>query len=138
MTLMTPQDLKIDFVHRQSAHCESGVCSNLLGHHGLEISEAMAFGVGSGLFFGYLPFIRINKLPLTTYRCEVGGIFKRVARRLGCRVQWKKFKDPDAAMDALDEERLDDVADNDAGAGPNDEDSPAAGDAGDESEEVAP
>ena len=103
MTLMTPQDSKIDFVHRQSAHCESGVCSNLLRHHGLEISEAMAFGVGSGLFFGYLPFIRINKLPLTTYRCEVGGIFKRVARRLGCRVHQRKFKDPYAAMDALDE-----------------------------------
>jgi hypothetical protein len=96
------ETINIDFTHRQSAHCESGVCSNLLYHYGLNISEAMAFGIGSGLFFGYLPFIRINKLPLTTYRCEVGGIFKRVAKRLGCRVRWQTFRSPQNAMDALD------------------------------------
>jgi hypothetical protein len=95
--------ITIDFTHRQSAHCESGVCSNLLHHHGLDISEAMVFGIGSGLFFGYLPFIRINKLPLTTYRCEMGGIFKRVTKRLGCRVHWQTFRDPSQAMAALDE-----------------------------------
>ena len=50
----------------------------------------MAFGIGTGLFFAYLPFIKINKLPLTTYRCESGGIFKRVAKRLGCRVLFEQ------------------------------------------------
>ena len=95
--------MKIDFAHRQSAHCESGVCSNLLHHYGINISEAMAFGMGSGMFFGYLPFIRINKLPLTTYRCEMGGIFKRVTKRLGCRVHWQKFRNPEKAMAELDE-----------------------------------
>ncbi|BBO90324.1 BtrH N-terminal domain-containing protein [Desulfosarcina ovata] len=103
MTASAPEPIEIDFDHRQSAHCESGVCANLLRHHGIEISEAMAFGIGSGLFFAYLPFIRINGLPLTTYRCEVGGIIKRVTRRLGCRVHWQKFRDPDKAMHALDE-----------------------------------
>ena len=104
MLLYAAQDssIKIDFTHRQSAHCESGVTSNLLYHYGLSISEAMAFGVGSGMFFGYLPFLRVNKLPLTTYRCEVGGIFKRVSKRLGCRVCWQTFKSPQKAMDALD------------------------------------
>lgn len=95
--------IAIDFVHRQSAHCESGVSSNLLRHYGLNISEAMAFGVGTGMFFGYLPFIRINQLPLTTYRCEVGGIFRRVTRRLGCRVHWRKFRHPETAMAVLDD-----------------------------------
>jgi hypothetical protein len=98
------ETIKIDFAHRQSAHCETGVCSNLLHHYGLNISEAMVFGMGSGMFFGYLPFIRINKLPLTTYRCEVGGIFKRVAKRLGCRVHWQTFRTPEKAMDALDQQ----------------------------------
>jgi hypothetical protein len=96
--------IEIDFPHNQSAHCESGVVSNLLQHYGLGISEALAFGIGSGLFFAYLPFIKINKLPLTTYRCELGGILKRVAKRTGCRVRWQKFKSPDAAMAALDEQ----------------------------------
>jgi hypothetical protein len=67
------------------------------------MSEAMAFGIGTGLFFAYLPFVRLNKLPLTTYRCEAGGILKRVARRLGCRIHWQKFRSPQRAMAALDE-----------------------------------
>lgn len=95
--------IEIEFAHRQSAHCESGVTSNLLLHNGLNVSEALAFGIGSGLFFGYLPFIKINGLPLTTYRCELGGILKRTAKRLGYRIRWQKFKDPEQAMDALDE-----------------------------------
>lgn len=96
---MTP----INFSHKQSSHCESGVTANLLSHYGLEISEAMAFGIGTGLFFAYLPFIRLNNLPLTTYRCESGGIFKRVAKRLGCRVHTQKFSNPEKSMAALDE-----------------------------------
>ncbi len=67
------------------------------------MSEALAFGIGTGLFFAYLPFIKLNKLPLTTYRCEAGGILKRVAKRLGCRIRWQKFRNPHQAMDALDE-----------------------------------
>ena len=93
---------EIDFPHRQSSHCESGVVSNLLRYHGIDLSEAMAFGIGTGLFFAYMPFVRLNKLPLTTYRCEAGGILKRVARRLGCRIRSQKFRSPQKAMAALD------------------------------------
>ena len=103
LTASDAAPILIDFDHRQSAHCESGVCANLLRHHGIDISEAMVFGIGAGLFFAYLPFIRVNGLPLTTYRCEVGGIIKRVTRRLGCRVQWQTFRDPHRAMAALDD-----------------------------------
>ncbi len=95
--------ISIDFEHRQSAHCESGVTSNLLNHYGVLISEAMAFGTGAGLFFAYLPFIRIDNLPLTTYRCEVGGIFKRVTKSFGIRFHWQKFRNAQKAMDVLDE-----------------------------------
>ena len=94
--------MKIDFKHRHSAHCESGVSSNLLYHYGVDISEAMAFGIGGGIFFGYLPFLRVNKLPITTFRCEVGGIFKRLTKKFGVDVYWKKFHNPQKAMDALD------------------------------------
>lgn len=94
---------EIEFPHRQSSHCESGVVSNLLRYHGIDMSEAMAFGIGTGLFFAYMPFVRLNKLPLTTFRCEAGGILKRVARRLGCRIRSRKFRSPHKAMAALDE-----------------------------------
>jgi len=94
--------MKIDFKHRQSAHCESGVSSNLLFHYGIDISEAMAFGIGAGLFFGYLPFIKINKLPLTTFRCEVGGILKRLTKKFNLEMRLQKFRSPKKAMEALD------------------------------------
>jgi hypothetical protein len=92
----------IEFPHRQSAHCESGVTSNLLYFHGVDCSEALAFGIGDGLFFGYLPFIRVNRLPLTTFRCSVGTIFNKVSKRLGVTVKRKKFHSPAKAMDELD------------------------------------
>ncbi len=98
----TVDHIQIPFAHRQSSHCESGVVSNLLFYEGFDISEAMAFGIGRGLFFGYLPFIRLNHLPLTTFRCAVGGIFKQVTRQFGISVRRQKFRQPEAAMDALD------------------------------------
>jgi len=70
--------MEINFTHRQSAHCESGVTANLISHYGEQMSEAMAFGIGAGLFFAYLPFIKLNDLPLTTFRCITGGIINWV------------------------------------------------------------
>ncbi|MFZ3045404.1 MAG: BtrH N-terminal domain-containing protein [Desulfatirhabdiaceae bacterium] len=99
----------IDFSHRQSAHCETGVLSNLLRHHGLYISEAMVFGIGAGLFFGYFPFIRLNHLPLTAFRIRTGGILNRVVKRLGITLTWEKFRNPEKAMAALDLKLLDGI-----------------------------
>lgn len=48
--------MKIPFEHRQSAHCENGVVSNLLRFHGMEFDEPMVFGIGAGLFFSLFPF----------------------------------------------------------------------------------
>lgn len=92
----------IDFKHRQSAHCESGVTANLLNHYGHPFSEALAFGIGSGLFFGFFPMVKINHLPLITFRSSPGAIFKKCASRLGLEVQSRKFRNQDEAMQALD------------------------------------
>ena len=98
----------IDFKHTQSAHCECGVTANLINHavktSNSQLSEALAFGIGQGIFFGYLPFIKVNELPLTTFRCPVGKIFKSVTRSLGIDVKWQKFSSVPKAMDALDRE----------------------------------
>lgn len=91
------------FVHQQHAHCESGVTSNLLRHEGIDISEPMAFGIGAGLFFGHLPFLKISGIPGTTYRIWPGAIFKRVAERLNVKIHAERFKEPVKAMQALDE-----------------------------------
>ena len=95
--------MTIDFRHNQSAHCENGVTSNLLGHQGVDISEAMAFGIGSGLFFTYMPFLKYNGIPISSFRPIPGIIFKRTAKRLGIRIFSKKFRDPEKSMQALDD-----------------------------------
>jgi len=95
--------IEIKFPHHHSAHCESGVTSNLICYQGVEISEAMAFGIGSGLFFGYLPFLKVNDMPLTTFRIVPGGIFKRTTSRLGVKVGRQRFRDPEKGMQVLDE-----------------------------------
>ncbi len=95
--------MKIDFQHSQSAHCENGVTSNLLRFHGITLSEPMIFGMGSGYFFSHMPFMKLNGMSVTSFRVLPGWIFKRVTHRLGIRVRRKKFRNPDKAMQALDE-----------------------------------
>lgn len=94
--------MSIHFSHAQSAHCESGVASNLLRHHGLALSEPMIFGIGSGLFFAHIPFLKVNGIPGTTYRIFPGLIFKRVCKRLGIEMHKEQFSNEAKAMDALD------------------------------------
>ncbi len=98
-----PENLKIDFSHKQSAHCENGVVSNLMRHNGFEISEPMVFGIGSGLLFSYLPFLKVNHAPVFTYRVMPGLIFKRFAKRVGMKIKREKFSDPKKAQQRLDE-----------------------------------
>ncbi len=94
--------MTMEFRHSQAAHCENGSTANLLRHFGVDISESLAFGIGSGLFFAYLPFVRINHIPATSFRPLPGMIFKRTARTLGIRICQKKFRDKVASMAALD------------------------------------
>ena len=95
--------MQIKFTHHQSAHCENGVISNLMKHHGFNISEPMAFGIGSGLLFCYIPFLMVNHAPAFTYRAMPGFIFKRFAKRVGIKIKREKFKNPKDAKTRLDE-----------------------------------
>ncbi len=90
------------FPHRQSAHCESGVASSLFTFHGVPVSEAMAFGLGGGLFFGYFPFVRINHLPLTTFRAAPGRVLRCAAKRLGIDIRFRTFGNRERGMAELD------------------------------------
>jgi hypothetical protein len=90
------------FVHAHASHCESGVMSSLLRHHGLPMSEAMAFGLASALSFAYLPFIRINGLPLVSFRMPPRAIIKGLARSLGLAMRFETFRSPSEGMARLD------------------------------------
>jgi len=91
-----------DFEHRHAAHCESGTVATLLRTRGLDLSEAMVFGIGGGFFFLYLPWLKMGGMPLTAYRDAPRCIIKNVCKRLGVRMRSERFRNPDEGMRALD------------------------------------
>lgn len=95
--------MQLDFEHHITAHCENGVASNLLKNKGLPISEPMVFGIGSGLFYVYLPFLKVNHAPGLSYRPAPGWIFNRLAKRLGIKIKRQKFSDKHKAQAVLDD-----------------------------------
>jgi hypothetical protein len=95
-------NMKIDFEHKQAAHCENGVTANLLRFYGVHLSEPMVFGIGSGYFFSHMPFIKLNGMAVTSFRVWPGLVFKRVTRKFDIQVRSRKFRNPDKAMQALD------------------------------------
>lgn len=95
-------DIELDFKHKQSAHCENGVVSNMLRYYGVDISEPLVYGIGSGLFFSHMPFLKVGGIPVTSFRPLPGIIFKRNSKRLGIDFKKKKFSSPRKAMEALD------------------------------------
>ena len=96
--------MKLDFQHRQAAHCENGVTTSLLQHHGVsQITEPLAFGIGSGLFYIHIPFLQINNGPAIAFRTQPGLIFKRTCKALDIPVERKKFRSTKEAEKILNE-----------------------------------
>src|SRR5450432_3626671 len=95
--------MKLDFKHIQSAHCENGVTTNLLRNAGVsQMTEPLAFGIGAGLFFAYVPLLKINNGPAIAFRTLPGLIFKRNCKNLGIKVIQKKFDSKEEAQSTLD------------------------------------
>lgn len=97
--------MKTEFNHLQSAHCETGVTTGLMHHIGVDkITEPLALGIGAGLFFIYIPFIKISNGPAIAFRVQPGLIFKRTCKALGIPVVRRKFRTHEEAAAALDEQ----------------------------------
>ena len=107
-TAFQGSELKID--HRHAAHCENGTISSLLRFYGINLSEPMVFGLASGLFFAHLTFVKMNGMPVTTFRTIPGVLFKRISRLLGIESCSQRFLSKEKAMRKLDhlilEERI--------------------------------
>jgi len=93
----------IPFEHKHAAHCESGVISSMLTHHGLALSEPMVFGLSSALVFAYLPFVKLGGMPLIAYRSMPKSIIKGLQKNIGIKMQFEKFSDPIRGSQRLDE-----------------------------------
>ncbi len=91
------------YKHTHSAHCESGVMSSLLNHHGVHLSEAMVFGVSSALSFAYLPFVKLGGMPLIAYRSLPKSIIKNIRKNLGVEMKLETFSNKEKGEARLDE-----------------------------------
>lgn len=93
-----------EFKHLQAAHCENGVTTNLLRTAGADkLTEPLSFGIGAGLFFVQLPFLKINNGPAIAFRTMPGLIFKRTCNALSIPVFRKKFVSQESGKRYLDE-----------------------------------
>jgi hypothetical protein len=96
--------MELKFEHLQSAHCENGVTRSLLQNIGVhQVTEPLAFGMGAGLFYIYVPFLKINNGPVIAFRPMPGLIFKRTCKALGIPVVRKKFNSEKEAEAFLNE-----------------------------------
>ncbi|MEI6122542.1 MAG: BtrH N-terminal domain-containing protein [Bacteroidota bacterium] len=94
-------DAVIPFEHKMSAHCETGTLHSQLSFHGLELSESMIFGIGSGIFFGYFNNKRFA-FPTFIVRNKPGQIRKNLTKRLGIKFTTETFKTAQQAQNKLD------------------------------------
>jgi len=94
----------LNFEHRNAAHCETGVTSSLLRFYDYQLSEPMAFGIGAGLFFIYIPFVSLKgDMPKFSFRTMPGTIFGRVMKNLRVNIGVKHFSNREKAMEEMDE-----------------------------------
>ncbi|MEA1916406.1 MAG: BtrH N-terminal domain-containing protein [Campylobacterota bacterium] len=92
-----------NYSHNHYAHCESGVMSSMLKHHGLNLSEPMVFGLSNALTFAYLPFIKMGGMPLIAYRSMPKSIIKTIQKNLKIKMKLETFSDSIKGQNRLDE-----------------------------------
>ncbi len=90
------------FIHKHAGHCESGVMSTMLTHHGLSLSEPMAFGLSSALNFAYLPFVKLAGMPLIAYRSIPKAIIKGLQKNIGVKMKIETFSNQQKGQERLD------------------------------------
>jgi len=85
-------DIIQNYNHEIGAHCESGTLKNLIKHEGVEVTEKMLFGIGSGIFFAYLPFVKtVSAFPVVALRQPICSIVKNVSKDCGIGLFIKEF-----------------------------------------------
>jgi hypothetical protein len=67
------------------------------------MTEPLVFGMGSGLFYIHIPFLKISGGPAISYRTIPGWIFSRASKALGVKVNRTKFSSEAEAKRFLDQ-----------------------------------
>lgn len=83
------------FEHRPGSHCGSTALRNLLTHHGIAISEELAFGLGAGPAFYYI--VMDGQSPSRFTNGRTGRLEERFLDLTGAPLRMRTTDDPDAA-----------------------------------------
>ncbi len=89
------------FRHRPGHHCGSTALRNLLAFHGVEMSEEMAFGLGAGACFYFVPMDGASPSRFTNGR--TARLEAQFVELTGAPLDLLKFADADASWDAARE-----------------------------------
>jgi hypothetical protein len=87
-----------DYRHVPGNHCGSTALRNLLAHHGVEMTEAMAFGLGAGACFYFVPMDGQSPSRFTNGRTS--RLEEQFVDLTGAPLELKTFDDPDASWQA--------------------------------------
>lgn len=87
------------FEHEPGRHCGSTAMAALLRHAGLELSEAMVLGLGSGLFFFYVQADDLSPSRMIMGRSMT--LEQDCASALGVELREHRNEDDEAAWEAL-------------------------------------
>ena len=89
------------FRHRPGNHCGSTALRNLLAHHGIELSEEMAFGLGAGACFYYV--VLDGQSPSRFINGRVGRLEEQFLELTGAPLRLETFPDADAPWEGARE-----------------------------------
>jgi hypothetical protein len=84
--------------HRPGNHCGSTALRNLLAHHGVEISEEMALGLGAGVSFYYVEIDGQSPSRFTNGR--VARLEEQFVELTGAPIRLDTFEAPEASWEA--------------------------------------
>lgn len=98
---MKESDVIPRITHSIGRHCASSAIRDLLEFYGLNISEAMCFGLGSGLGITYLE-LADAPVPFLVHVRSL-GFEKRVFQSIGVPFEWETFESPESAATLLGE-----------------------------------
>jgi len=90
------------YVHHPGNHCGSTALRNLLGFHGCEISEEMAFGLGAGACFFYVPLEGQSPSRFTNGR--TAWLEENFLELTGAPLRLRTDPDPDRAWELARED----------------------------------
>lgn len=85
-------------------HCETGAFVSMMDFLGYDISEPMAFGIGSGLYFLYTPFLKMQNTIYPIFRSWPVSVIQKASKRLCLPYHEERFRlHPENAITRLDD-----------------------------------